>query len=194
MPEVQMRALLATATVVDGLLAGASVDQSVEQLPARHRIGMRAYQRYSQASHMANGRFWLIPLGLGGPVLRVAAALRASFLGLPRRRAFPVYIAGALGVAHALSTVRAAGLNWAIAPWQPPERRIDDEIVLTEVFRRFERWQALRAGLQFLTFAAGVWALAANTGSATRKLTARAAGEYPSARGAAPRFPLGTGA
>src|SRR5262245_66424515 len=120
-----MRTLLATATVIDGLLAGASVDQSIEQLPARHRIGIRAYQQYSQASHMANGRFWLIPLGIGGPVLRIAAAIRAW--GLSSRRAIPVYVAGALGVAHALSTVKAAGINLAIAPWQAAERRIVDE-------------------------------------------------------------------
>ena len=157
-----MRTLLAIATMVDGLLAGASVDQSVEQLPARHRIGVRAYQRYSQASHMANGRFWLIPLGVGGPILRAAAAFRASSLGLPLRRSRPVYIAAALGVAHALSTVKAAGINLAIAPWQPPERQITDEATLSDVLRRFERWQALRATLQFLTFTAGVWALAAN--------------------------------
>src|SRR5262245_21740696 len=160
-----MKMLLATATVVDGLLAGASVDQSVEQLPARHRIGVLAYQRYSQASHMANGRFWLIPLGIGGPVLRALAAIRMRSLDLPSRRAAPVYVAGALGVAHALSTVKTAGINWAIAPWQPPERRIIDEGTLNNVFRRFERWQALRASLQLLTFAAGVWALAANAGT-----------------------------
>ena len=34
---------------------------------------MRAYRAYSQASHMANGRFWLIPLGVGGAVLTLAA-------------------------------------------------------------------------------------------------------------------------
>src|SRR6266545_2388308 len=79
--EMDMRKLLGIATVVDGLLAGASVDQSVEQLPARHRIGVRAYQQYSQASHMANGRFWLIPLGIAGPLLRIAAVLRASSEG-----------------------------------------------------------------------------------------------------------------
>src|SRR5262249_38288153 len=159
----RMTRLLATATIVDGLLAGASVDQSVEQLPARHRIGVAAYQRYSQASHMANGRFWLIPLGIGGPVLRAVAAIRTWSLGLPSRRAVPVYVAGALGAAHALSTIKAAGINLAIAPWQPPERRIVDEGTLSHVFRRFERWQALRASLQLLTFAAGVWALAANS-------------------------------
>jgi len=112
---------------------------------------------------MANGRFWLIPLGIGGPLLRIAAALRASSEGLPRKRLLAVYVAAGLGAAHALSTVKAAGINWAIAPWQPPERQITDEQALASVFRRFERWQALRASLQFLTFAAGVWALAANT-------------------------------
>lgn len=39
-----MRALLGIATVVDGLLAGASVDQSVEHLPSRRRIGVQAYR------------------------------------------------------------------------------------------------------------------------------------------------------
>jgi hypothetical protein len=35
--------LLGFAVVVDGLLAGASLDQSIKQLPARHRIEMRAF-------------------------------------------------------------------------------------------------------------------------------------------------------
>jgi hypothetical protein len=60
------------------------------------------------------------------------------------------------------------------APWQPAGRQIRDEATLSEVFRRFERWQAVRATLQFLTFAAGVWALAANEpGNGARKLWAR---------------------
>ena len=113
---------------------------------------------------MANGRFWLIPLGIGSPLLRAFAAVRAKSLGLTESRAVPVYLAAALGVAHAASTVKAAGINWAIAPWQPPERRIVDEGRLAQVFDHFERWQALRASLQFLTFAAGVWALTANDG------------------------------
>ena len=32
-------ALVLAATAADGLLAGASLDQSIKQLPARHRIG-----------------------------------------------------------------------------------------------------------------------------------------------------------
>jgi hypothetical protein len=157
-----VKALLGIATLIDGLLAGASVDQSVEQLPSRHQIGVRAYRAYSQSSHMANGRFWLIPLGIGAPLLRVVAALRARSHDLSGIQSVPIHLAAGLGVAHALSTVKAAGINWAITPWQPPERQITDEAQLADVFNRFERWQAVRAGLQFLTFAAGVWALTAS--------------------------------
>jgi hypothetical protein len=78
-------ALLGIAVIVNGLLAGASLHQSIEQLPARHRIGMRAYLAYSRASHMDNGRFWLIPLGIVGPVLSVAAAIWALTRKLPSR-------------------------------------------------------------------------------------------------------------
>jgi L-fucose isomerase-like protein len=111
---------------------------------------------------MANGRFWLIPLGLGGPVLRIAAALWASSISPGTAHVRPVYVAALLAVAHVLATVKAAGINWALAPWQPVERRITDEATLANVFTRFERWQAVRAALQFLTFACGVWALAVN--------------------------------
>src|SRR6266550_5674550 len=153
--------LLAIATIVDGLLAGASMDQSVEQLPARHHIGARAYRAYSQASHMANGRFWLIPLGIGGAGLTVAAAIWALWLDLPPAGALPVFMAGVLSVAHTLSTVKAAGINWALAPWA--SRKVeDDDAAIARVLNRFARWQALRAGLQFLTFVVVVWALAVN--------------------------------
>src|SRR6266496_1832792 len=146
--------LLGIAVTVNGLLAGASLDQSIEQLPARHRIGMRAYRAYSQASHMANGRFWLIPLGIGGAVLTLAAAIWALTLNLPVRSSLPVFLAGGLAVAHTLSTLKAGAINWSLAPWQPAARRVaDDEVALADIFQRFERWQALRASLQFLTFA-----------------------------------------
>jgi len=153
--------LLGAATTVDGLLAGASADQSIEQLPARRRIGVRAYHAYTQASHMANGRFWLVPLGIAGPLLRLGAALWAWTLALPSDSSVPVYVAAALAIAHALSTVRAASINWALTPWQLSEKRISDEKRLAEILNRFERWQALRASLQFLTFVAGAWALSA---------------------------------
>lgn len=148
--------LLAIATTVDGLLAGASLDQSIEQLPARHRIGVRAYSEYSRASHVGNGRFWLIPLGIGGAVLTLAAAIWALKLNLPGYRSLPMFLAGGLAIAHTLSTVKAASMN--LIQWKTGT----DDVALANVLDRFARWQALRASLQFLTFAASAWALAVN--------------------------------
>jgi hypothetical protein len=146
-------ALLAITVIVDGLLAGASLDQSIEQLPARHRIGVRAYSAFSRASHASNGRFWLIPLGVGSAVLSVAVALWALQFDLPAARAFPIYLAGVFGALHMLSTVRAATIN--VTQWKEGV----DDARLAAILQRFERWQALRAVLQFFTFAVAVWAL-----------------------------------
>lgn len=153
--------LLALATTVNGLIAGASMDQSIEQLPARHRIGMRAYRAFSRASHMANGRFWLIPLGIAGPALTIAAAIWVAAVDLPNSRWLPVVLAAGLSVACSISTVVAARANWPIAPWARNQAP-DEEEVLAGIFRRFEQRQAVRALLQFLTFAVSIWALAVN--------------------------------
>lgn len=91
--------LVAVATVVDGLLAGASLDQSIKQLPARHRIGMRAFSAYSRASDQAHGLLWYTTLGLGGAALTVATAIWALAFPFPRVTVLPVLLAGALAVA-----------------------------------------------------------------------------------------------
>jgi hypothetical protein len=77
-----------------------------------------------------------------------------GIVGLTCSRAVPLYLAAGLGIAHAASTVKAAGINWTIAPWQPPERRVSEERRLTEVFDRYERWQTLRASVQTASYAA----------------------------------------
>ena len=146
--------LLAIAATVNGLLAGASLDQSIEQLPARHRIGVRAYSAYSRASHLANGRFWLIPLGIGGALLTIAAAVWDWRLHLPN--SLPVFLAGGLAIAHTLSTVKAGSIN--LTQWKVG----DDDVALADILQRFAWWQAVRASLQFLTFAVTIWALAVN--------------------------------
>jgi hypothetical protein len=148
--------LLAVAATVNGLLAGASLDQSIEQLPARHRIGVQAYSAFSRASHLANGRFWLIPLGVGGALLTIAAAVWALRLNLLSARSLPVFLAGGFAVAHTLTTVRAASIN--LTQWKAGV----DETALAGILQRFERWQALRAALQLLTFVFTIWALAVN--------------------------------
>jgi hypothetical protein len=148
--------LLAIATVVDGVLAGASLDQSIKQLPARHRIGVLAFSAYSRASDRANGIVWYASLGVGGALLTIAGAAWAFALSLPADRVLPVILAGGLAIAHTLTTARAAPINWSQGKFA------GDEAALARILQRFARWQMLRAILQFATFVVMVWALVVN--------------------------------
>jgi hypothetical protein len=148
-------ALIVAATVADGLLAGASMDQSIKQLPARHKIGPVAYSEYSRASDLGRGILWYGILGVGAAVLTIGAAVAAFLEGAPSAGATPLYVAAALAVLHSLVTTQAAPTNFS-------QRRVaGDGAALARVFDRFERWQTLRVVLQVLNFGAMLWALVA---------------------------------
>jgi len=85
--------------------------------------------------------------------------LKFLHMGQFGNAALSVDIAAALARGHLLLTARPGSINWALTPWQPYERQIKDELKLATIFRRFERWRAARASVQFLTFVAGMWAL-----------------------------------
>ena len=143
------------ATALDGLLAGASLDQSIKQLPARRRIGVIAYSAYSRAADLGTGFVWYPILGVGGALLTIVAALIAFVQAAPSSVALPLAVAAVLSLSHSFTTSRAAPtlLKQRAAP--------SDETELTALFSRFERWQTARAILQAATFAAMLWALAA---------------------------------
>lgn len=147
--------LIVAATVADGILAGASLDQSIKQLPARHRIGVVAYSAYSRAADLGNGILWYGILGVGAALLTVVAAIAAYLAGLAPTVTIPLYVAALLAVLHSLVTTQAAPTNFS-------QRRVaDDDVALTRVFNRFEKWQALRAALQLLNFGVMLWAMLA---------------------------------
>jgi hypothetical protein len=148
--------LVALATAVDGLLAGASLDQSIKQLPARHRIGVIAFSAYSRASDQPNGIAWYATLGVGGAVLTLAAAVSAAIVlvDAPEPQRQPLLLAGVLSIAHTLATARAAPINFS-------QRAAGDDLgELRRIFDRFERWQTVRATVQLATFLAMLRALA----------------------------------
>lgn len=135
--------------------AGASLVQSIKQLPARRRDRVLAFSRYSQAADLANGVAWYAALGIGTAVLTLAAAIA----GLPAHPATLAAVApwAAVGatVAHSLATARAAPVNFR-------QRQVgDDEAALGQLFDRFERWQTFRAACQVLALVAVLIALAA---------------------------------
>lgn len=148
--------LVALATLVDGLLAGASLDQSIKQLPARRRIGVRTFSRYSRASDLTPKVIaWYAMLGIGGAVLTIASALCSLRLSVPREFRQPVIVAGILAIAHSFTTARAAPINFS------QRGAGDDEAALRDIFDRFERWQTPRAVLQLATFLLMLWTLSA---------------------------------
>ena len=152
--------LTLAATAADGLLAGASLDQSIKQLPARHRIGVKAYSAYSQAADLEAGVAWYGVLGVNAPLLTIAAAVMGWRQQISSRQAQLLSVAAGLAIAHSLVTTQAAPTNFS-------QRRVaDNEEALTRVFNRFERWQALRAALQVLNFGVMLWALVASVQAA----------------------------
>jgi hypothetical protein len=161
-------ALLVAAMAADGLLAGASLDQSLKQLPARHRMGPVAFSVYSQAADLSpNGVVWYASLGVGAALLTLLAAGTAARQRPPIKSALPLYMAAGLSVLHSLATTRAAPTNFS-------QRRVaDDAAALDRVLDRFERWQTLRAALQIPTFGATLWALATAAAPTREGLVAR---------------------
>ena len=147
--------LLAAATAADGVLAGASLDQSIKQLPARRTMGNVAFSQYSRAADLGPGVVWYATLGIGAALLTIAAAIVELALATPPAVAWPIYVAAALSILHSLTTARAAPTNFS------QKRVADDEAQLGLIFDRFERWQTARVILQALTFIAAIVALVA---------------------------------
>lgn len=146
--------VIATAAL-SGIGAGASLDVSIRQLPARHRIGVLAYSAYSQATDLGTARIWYPPLGIGALLLALAAAAVAFFQQVALSYALPIYVGAVLWIVHLLIT-----LIWAL-PTLPRQRQVaDDEEQLATIFNQFERLQTVRAALDVLIFASTLWAVA----------------------------------
>ena len=148
-------ALALAATALDGVLAGASLDQSIKQLPARHRMGIVAFSVYSRAADLGNGILWYAILGIGAALVTIAAAAASLIAANPFDQTLPLLLAAILSILHSFATTQAAPTNFR-------QRKVpNDEAALAAIFAQFERWQTLRAALQVLAFAAMLWALVA---------------------------------
>jgi hypothetical protein len=163
-----LKGLLLAAVVVNAILVGASADQVVKQLPARHQIGVAAFSDYSQAADLSNGVPWYATLGIGAAVLAVLAAL-AGLRMRPRQRALTVPLATAVActIAHSAVTAIAAPLNFS-------QRDVDDVAELETIFDQFEQLTILRGVLQAAVLAALVWALVRHTAPAEHHQSAGA--------------------
>lgn len=146
--------LLVAATIVTGLLAGASLDKLLVQLPARHRIGPIAFAAFSRANDLGNGLILYPLLGIGAALLTLLAALAAALSGVSLTSALPLYLSAVLAVLHTFTTTRAAPNMLSL------RQSGDDEAKLTATFDRFAQWHTIRTILLVLNFVSLVWALA----------------------------------
>ena len=147
--------LILAATVVTGLLAGASLDKAIVQLPARHRMGVVGFAMFSRANDLGNGLIAYPILGISSALLAILAALVAFLQKTPFQHAWPLYISALLALLHSVTTSRAAPNMLSL------REPTDDESRLVETFNRFAKWHNLRAILQILNFMMLVWAIVA---------------------------------
>lgn len=140
------RGVVVVSVVVNAMLAGASLDQAVKQLPARHRMGVQAFAEYSAAADLGNGVAWYAGLGLTAAALALAAVVAAWGTG-SRGRVLSVAV-GAATLGWLVVTAFAAPLAFS---------QLDaagDPATLARIFDRFEALNLLRAGMQVVVVAA----------------------------------------
>jgi hypothetical protein len=153
--------LLIAATVTNAAGVGATLDQAIKQMPARHRIGVRTYSRYSSVADLRNGLFWYIPLAIVWIASAVAAVITGFGNDPSGTRAVALIVVAAGLVGHILIT----GLI-AVPTLRRQTSVADDEDALERLFDRFARWNAIRAIVDGGSLVATVVALVATiTGS-----------------------------
>jgi hypothetical protein len=146
--------LMLAATVFTGLLAGASLDKSLVQLPVRRRLGAIAFADFSRTNDLGNGLIFYPMLGVGAALLTIVAALAAVLAGTPLAQAWPLYVAALLALLHTFTTTRAAP-NMLILR----QLTNHDETKSAAALDRFARWHNIRAVVILLNFVVLVWAV-----------------------------------
>jgi hypothetical protein len=152
--------LLVAALFANGLLVGASLDQTIKQLPTRRRIGVVAFSDYSKAGDLGPGIVWYATLGIGAALLTVVAVVVGLTSQPDVQMSAALWLALLLTVAHSFTTTRAAPLNFS------QRAAAGDATRLEAIFDRFERWSRARSALQLLTLLSVAWALAAGIAGA----------------------------
>lgn len=140
------------AMALTGILCGASLDQSIKQLPARHIIGVKAFSTYAKAADLKNGVFWYAMLGVSSALASITCAVLAYVHHSPTSIAWPLYLGGVFAICHSICTSQAA-------PIYHSQKKTSDDETLTKIFDKFERIQTIRSLFICLNFLCFIWIL-----------------------------------
>ncbi len=155
MPPMRTRLLLAAATVLSGILAGAVVDRALVGGPAWQALGAEAWAQFSRQADLGTGLIAYPVEAIGTTLLLIAAAVSRRFDGEERTgAALPLVGAIALSLLGLLLTMKAAPIMLSLgAPQQAG--------TLQRAFDDFFFWGLyLRGAVYVPAFVASVWALA----------------------------------
>ena len=148
--------LVTGAILIDGVLAGASLDRTLIQLPAFRQVGPLPWAAFSRKADLGDRAFlWYPGLAMIGTGLSLAAALKGRSETSSRSASAWLAAAAAFSAAGLLATAGAA----------PNMLRVrqagDDAAVLQRSMEGFQFWQRIRGTLQGLAFVANVLSLLA---------------------------------
>ncbi len=149
MQDILFKIALITATSLTGLLCGASLDQSIKQLPARHSIGVKAFSEYAKAADLKNGVLWYAILGVGAALSSIITAILAWHFNV-NGYSLPIYLGAVFAICHSVCTSLAA-------PTYHSQKKTQDEEALRKMFNKFERIQTFRSAFIALNFACYIW-------------------------------------
>src|SRR5437763_14842590 len=104
-----MRPLLATAAILNGLLAGANADRLLVGIPALRKLGPVTWGEYSRNADLApSGMVFYPTLAIGGTILTIAAACSGRLQPAERgMKPAPTHTAAILALAGLLLTFKA---------------------------------------------------------------------------------------
>ncbi len=146
------RGLVTAATALSGVVAGTTIDTGVVKLPAWRRLGAESWAGYTR-EELSISLVWYPVLGVGAVLANVAAAVAVHRGGASRSAALPTRAVAVLAIGHLLTTAGAV-------PHMVRVRETGDPASLQEALEGFTRWHLARTGIDALTFAANLWALA----------------------------------
>jgi hypothetical protein len=149
------KGLAVGAALFGGILAGATANRALVQLPAFERIGVIPWANLTRAENHGIGSFFYLVVGFLALLLTVATAIAFRFDHAARGSSrFPLYAAVVLAIAPAVVTrgvlvpamfsLRAAG---------------DNAVELRRILLINARWWGVNDALHVLTFALNLWVL-----------------------------------
>jgi hypothetical protein len=141
------------AVILNGMLAGASLEASLVKLPARKRIGALAYARFARGNDLGNGLVVYPAWAILATLLVFVATIMAFAARVPAHPLVALCVSSAASILHFVATSRAAPVMLSIG------KAPDDEPVLAGKLDRFARWHGVRAVFQVLAFLSVLWAL-----------------------------------